>query len=454
MRNKLFWNTFLVAIIVFLSCMTVTLDALYGYFSSQHVDQLKSQTQLIASAINQYGDDFLDVMILDTHSRVTLIAPDGTVLQDSRTDSSSMENHGNREEVQEALTNGYGQSSRYSDTLSEVVDNYAIRLDNGQILRFSDTQYTVLTLLKTNFHLIIIVLLIAVAVSLILSAKVAQTLTTPLDRIDLSNPSEEDVYPELQPFVRRINIQNRRIAMQMKELKSEHERQDKMRREFTANVSHELKTPLTSISGYAEIIRDGVVETKDIPTFAGRIFNESQRLISLVQDIIKISRLEEKEIPLPIEEIDLYEIAADTLDHLDPVAEKQQITLSLQGDHCIINGARKLLDEMIYNLCDNSIKYNNPGGTVTISVHSSEDKVLLTVADTGIGIPKEDIDRVFERFYRMDKSHSNAVGGTGLGLSIVKHAAAFHNAEILCHSEVGKGTTITIVFPSAQALPV
>ena len=215
MRNKLFWNTFLVAIIVFLSCMTVTLDALYGYFSSQHIDQLKSQTQLIASAINQYGDDFLDVMILDTNSRVTLIAPDGTVLQDSRTDSSSMENHGNREEVQEALTNGYGQSSRYSDTLSEVVDNYAIRLNNGQILRFSDTQYTVLTLLKTNFHLIIIVLLIAVAVSLILSAKVAQTLTTPLDRIDLSNPSEEDVYPELQPFVRRINIQNRRIAMQM-----------------------------------------------------------------------------------------------------------------------------------------------------------------------------------------------------------------------------------------------
>lgn len=448
MKNKLFFTTFLVAIIVFVSCFTVTLDALYGYFSGQHLEELKSQTQLIASAINQYGDDFLDVMVLDTNSRVTLIAADGTVLQDSHSDSASMGNHADREEIKEALVHGYGQSSRYSDTLSEKVDNYAIRLNNGQILRFSDTQYTMLTLVKNNIHLIIMILLLAFFLSLLLAAKVSESITAPFDRFDLAHPSESDIYPELQPFVARINAQNRQIDLQMKELKQEHERQDKMRSEFTANVSHELKTPLTSISGYAEIIRDGVVEPKDIPSFAGRIYSESQRLITLVQDIIKLSRLEAKDIPQPIEDVDLYEVASGVLEHLTPVAEKQHISLSIQGEPCVISGARKLLDEMVYNLCDNSIKYNNPGGSVTVSVYPSEESILLTVADTGIGIPEEGIDRVFERFYRMDKSHSKAVGGTGLGLSIVKHGAAFHNAEILCHSVVGEGTTITIVFPS------
>ncbi|MBQ8815370.1 MAG: hypothetical protein IJZ85_12845 [Lachnospiraceae bacterium] len=454
MKHKLFYNTFLVAIIVFFSCFTITLDALYSYFSGQHIEELKSQTQLIASAINQYGDDFLDVMILDTSSRVTLIAADGTVLQDSRSDSASMGNHADREEVQEALTHGYGQSSRYSDTLSEKVDNYAIRLNNGQVLRFSDTQYTILTLIKNNLHLIVIVLLLALILSLMLSAKVSRSITAPFDRFDLAHPSESDIYPELQPFVARINAQNRQIDLQMKELKQEHERQDKMRREFTANVSHELKTPLTSISGYAEIIRDGMVEPKDIPTFAGRIHSEALRLIALVEDIIRLSRLEGKEITYPFTEVDLYKVASNTLEHLYSVAEKQHISLQLKGEHCLIRGVEKLLDEIIYNLCDNSIKYNNPGGSIIVSVYSTGNSVVLTVSDTGIGIPAEELDRVFERFYRMDKSHSKAVGGTGLGLSIVKHSAAYHNAEIQCESTVGVGTTITIIFPPLSPQPI
>lgn len=453
MKRKLFLGTFATSLVVFISCFAITMSVLYGYFSEEHIRELRLRTQLIASGLNQYGDDFLDLMTSDAGSRVTLIASDGTVLQDSVSDSSTLENHADREEFQEALRDGYGQSSRYSNTLSQKFDNYAIRLNNGQILRLSDTQYTPLTLIGNTFYLILAVLVLAVILSLLLAARISQSITVPINNIDLSKPSAEPIYPELQPFFEKINVQNRQIETQLEELKKEHERQDKIRREFTANVSHELKTPLTSISGYAEILQNGMVEPKDVSVFAGRIHSESQRLITLVQDIIKLSRLETQEITHPISEIDLYNAASSTLDHLYSVAEKQKISMNLEGEHCSITGDQQLIEEMIYNLCDNSIKYNNPGGSVTVSVFRSNENVLLTVSDTGIGIPEEGIDRVFERFYRMDKSHSKAVGGTGLGLSIVKHGAAYHNAEIICNSMVGVGTTITIVFPASVQAP-
>ena len=308
-------------------------------------------------------------------------------------------------------------------------------------------------LIGTTLYLLIGVLVLAILLSLLLAASVSRSITEPINNIDLSKPGEVAAYPELQPFFKKIDIQNQQIETQLEELKKEHERQDRIRREFTANVSHELKTPLTSISGYAEILQNGMVEPKDISVFAGRIHSESQRLITLVQDIIKLSRLEAKEITHPITEVDLYDAASSTLEHLYSVAEKQKISMNLEGEHCSITGDQQLIEEMIYNLCDNSIKYNNPGGSVTVSISHSNDNVLLTVSDTGIGIPEEGIDRVFERFYRMDKSHSKAVGGTGLGLSIVKHGAAYHNAEIICNSMVGVGTTITIVFPASAPIP-
>lgn len=450
MKHKLFLNTFIVSIVVFISCFTVTVGALYGYFSDRHITELKNRALLIASALNQYGDDFLDLMELDTNVRVTLISADGTVLQDTVSDSSVLENHADHEEIREALEYGYGQSSRYSNTLSARFDYCAILLNNGQILRLSDTQYTPLTLIGNIVYPIAAILAMAVLLSFLLAARVSKGITAPINNIDLTNPDENKIYLELRPLTERINAQNRQIDWQMEQLKLEHERQDKLRREFTANVSHELKTPLTSISGYAEIIQNGMVEPKDISVFAGRILGESKRLITLVEDIIKLSQLEEKEITLPTSEIDLYSASADILSHLHATAEKQHISLKLEGEHCRITGARQLIDEMIYNLCDNSIKYNNPGGSVTVSVSRSGDNILLTVSDTGIGIPEEGISRVFERFYRMDKSHSKSVGGTGLGLSIVKHGAAYHNAEIICNSMVGVGTTISIVFPTDQ----
>lgn len=229
---------------------------------------------------------------------------------------------------------------------------------------------------------------------------------------------------------------------------TEKEAQEQYRREFTANVSHELKTPLTSISGIAEIIRNGIVRPEDIPHFAGKIYDESQRLITLIGDIIKLSRLDENQVPMERESVDLLETARDVVQQLASVARKNGVTLVTNGSHGVVNGVRQVLGEMVYNLCENAVKYNRPGGRVWVDVRQAADHVELCVKDTGIGIPTAEQGRIFERFYRVDKSHSKAVGGTGLGLSIVKHGAALHHAAIHVDSEPGEGTAITLTFPA------
>lgn len=229
---------------------------------------------------------------------------------------------------------------------------------------------------------------------------------------------------------------------------TEKEAQEQYRREFTANVSHELKTPLTSISGIAEIIRNGIVRPEDIPHFAGKIYDESQRLITLIGDIIKLSRLDENQVPMERESVDLLETARDVVQQLASVARKNGVTLVTNGSHGVVNGVRQVLGEMVYNLCENAVKYNRPGGRVWVDVRQAADHVELCVKDTGIGIPAAEQGRIFERFYRVDKSHSKAVGGTGLGLSIVKHGAALHHATIHVDSEPGEGTAITLTFPA------
>ena len=284
----------------------------------------------------------------------------------------------------------------------------------------------------------------------LLAVQITKIICTPISKINLNSPTENTVYPELQPLIDRINEQRHQLDIQVEEMTLEHERQDSLRREFTANVSHELKTPLTSISGYAEIMKNGMVDAEHVALFSERIHNESRRLITLVEDIIKLSQLEGKELPYSLMEIDLYDTAAAILERLSAVAERQHISLRLEGEHCKIIGARRIIDEMVNNLCDNAIKYNVPGGSVTVSICRTDKEIRLSVSDTGIGIPTDSIDRVFERFYRVDKSHSKAVGGTGLGLSIVKHGAAYHNAQIICTSTVSVGTIITIVFPLNQ----
>lgn len=289
-------------------------------------------------------------------------------------------------------------------------------------------------------------IIIPVVVTVFVLHTVTTTIIDPINNINIENPDTSELYSEFSPLIEKIGSQNTRILQQMDELKYESQNRDKLRREFTANVSHELKTPLTSISGYAEIIRDGIAKPEDIKRFAGKIYDESQRLITLVQDIIKLSRLEESDVTVKSESIDLYKLCKNIISRLEAAANKRNITFRLKGDRCTITGVMYIIDEMIYNLCDNAVKYNKEDGKVTILIRQCIDGVELTVTDTGIGIPQQEIPRIFERFYRVNKSHSKEIGGTGLGLSIVKHGALYHNASITVDSKVGKGTSIKILF--------
>ena len=293
---------------------------------------------------------------------------------------------------------------------------------------------------------ILSVAVLGIVLSLILAAATSRSATESLERIDLSRPDDRDVEEEIKPLVRRLADQNRQIRRQMEELAQEHEKQDKMRRDFTANVSHELKTPLTSISGFAELMRDGMVRQEDVPRFSGKIYEEAQRLIALVGDIIHLNQLEDRSSLRNTVPVSLYAVAEQVRNQLQAAAERQNITVTLTGGEGWVLSVPQVVEEIIYNLCDNAIKYNRPGGTVQIKVEEREAAVAVSVTDTGIGIPADEQSRIFERFYRVDKSHSREVGGTGLGLSIVKHGAAAIRAKIELTSRVDVGTTVTVVF--------
>lgn len=291
-----------------------------------------------------------------------------------------------------------------------------------------------------------ITLILSIILCIYASYRLTKSFTNTINNINPLLPDNSPIYKEFTPLIEALIERNEQINSRVNELKIEHDRQDTMRREFTANVSHELKTPLTSISGYAEIIRDGLVKKDKISDFASKIHDEAARLITLVGDIIKLSQLDEKDISVKIEDIDLYETANAVIKHLKSTAEEKNVTIKLSGDHSIINGAEQIIEEMIFNLCDNAIKYNVNNGKIYVNIKQCVDGVELSVKDTGIGISKEDVEHIFERFFRADKSHSKEIGGTGLGLSIVKHGAIFHGATLDVRSKLGKGTTIKICF--------
>ncbi len=303
----------------------------------------------------------------------------------------------------------------------------------------------VMVLQGLKYH-ILVVFVIAVVLSFVMASRVSKNVIKPINEINIENPDDEDVYNEIRPLVDRINTQNRQIKQQMDELKEEHEKQNKLRREFTANVSHELKTPLTSISGYAEIMRNGFAKPEDISRFSGIIYDEAQRLMALVVDIIDLSKLEEKEVYQDKTEIDLYSLSKAVVLRLETVAKKRGISFEIHGNHEKIIGVESIIDEIVYNLCDNAIKYNKENGLVIIDIQKIDGIVEYTVTDTGIGIAKDELDRVFERFYRVDKSHSREMGGTGLGLSIVKHGVSYHGGEVSIKSELNSGTSVKIRF--------
>ncbi len=446
MNKKIFKSIFFVAVAVFASCMAIIMGALYGYFSNQNIEEMKNEAYYLGAVIEDTGGSFLGKLEGSLSNRITWIAPDGRVLYDNTANAAQMENHSGREEFKEALTGGSGESIRYSSTVARRTVYYALKLEDGTVLRISRTQRTMLSLIMGIRWYVAGVLTLAIVLSLFLAGRVSKSITKPINSIDLESPDEASIYDELKPLARRINCQNAQIQKQMLELKGEHEKQDSIRREFTANVSHELKTPLTSISGYAEIIRDGVARQEDIRRFSGKIYDEAQRLIILVEDIIKLSQLEGNNLTLEKTRVDLYELCRETLSRLESVADKRGIMLSLTGDRCSITGSEKILDEMVFNICDNAIKYNKERGVVNVSIHDKKDRVELIVDDTGIGIPENETGRVFERFYRVNKSHSKEVGGTGLGLAIVKHGAAYHDATVSLKSRLGEGTTVKIEF--------
>ena len=441
MNKKIFRSSFLTAFLVLVAAIVLIMGILFDLFEHQIRLEVESEASYIARAVENEGVSFLESLD-NTDRRITLVNPDGTVVFDNQADASSLDNHAEREEIKQAMETGTGMSVRYSKTLTEKTLYYAVKLSDGSILRVSTNQYTVFTIVMGLLQPILFILLAVLVITAVLSSRVSKSIVKPINNLDLENPENNETYEELTPLLSKISDQKRTISNQIEELS----KRDETRREFTANVSHELKTPLTSISGFAELMKNGDVPQDVAADFSKSIYDETQRLISLVNDIIELSELDEKNIPLEKETVDLYELSAEILDRLKSEATKKNVSLNLIGGSAKVCGVRKILDEMIYNLCDNAIKYNKENGTVDVIVNDADKKAYLTVRDTGIGIGAEHRPRVFERFYRVDKSRSKQVGGTGLGLAIVKHGAMYHNAEITLESAEGKGTSVTVVF--------
>lgn len=399
--------------------------------------EVNQEAAYIRKAINLLGDSYLEDMDeVDISTRVTVIDEGGQVHYDSRRDAESLENHMDRPEIQAALRDGYGENVRISGTVGKEMYYYALLLADGNVLRVSKTvdnlASTAWNIFPVMFGLGVLMLFLAWFFAKWQTAR----LIAPINAVDVEHPLDAPIYEELTPFMEAIDRQNK-----------EKDAVANMRKEFSANVSHELKTPLTSISGYAEIIKNGMVRQEDIPEFADRIYKEARRLIHLIEDIIKLSKLDEESVELEKEEVDLYNLTRDICTRLAPQAAEKKVHIEVQGERVNYRGIRQILDEMIYNICENAIKYNVENGKVNVWVGNTLDGPKVLVEDTGIGIPQEHQERVFERFYRVDKSHSKARGGTGLGLSIVKHGALLHHAEVTVESKDGAGSKITLKFP-------
>ena len=556
MRKKIFQAMMAAAGSVLLASLIIILGCLYDYFDGLQEKQMQDELTLAAAAIEESGQAYLDDLNLESKTfRLTWIDAQGNVLYDTKADGSSMENHADREEFQQAIKNGCGESSRYSSTLMEKTLYRAQRLADGSVLRISVSRATSGVLVLGMLQPILLVLIVALVLSALLSKRIARWVVAPLENLDLEHPLENDTYEELAPLLGRINQQRRQIDLQLAKLQrgndeftqvtgsmkeglillnersqvlsinpmaqrlfetdercvgedfltverspevsaaiqtalqsgycelqlprgeqtyqldisaissggavigavilvfdiTESMRAEQSRREFTANVSHELKTPLQSIMGSAELIENGLVAEDDMPRFVGHIRTEAARLVSLIEDIIRLSQLDEGS-ELPFEVCDLAEIARETTESLADAADQRKISLTFSGEPLGLFSVKRLLAEICYNLCDNAIKYNREGGQVMVSVSRVGEEAVLAVKDTGIGIPPEHQERVFERFYRVDKSHSKESGGTGLGLSIVKHAVQDLGGHLALSSTPGEGTEIKVYLPLKSAV--
>ena len=553
MTKKIFKSIMFVCALVLTVGLAAVMGILYSNFDGQMRKELSKEAAYLTYGVEQQGVDYLK-NIKDKSARITYIDQDGTVLFDNEADVSEMKNHSDRTEFQKAEKYGAGESSRYSDTLSEKTIYYALRLKDGTVLRVSGTQDSVLALVENLIFPLCGLLCLMLILSGIMASAISKRIVKPINELDLESPKENQIYEELSPLLSKIHRQNREIQNQLELAKQQQEEfslitenmqeglividkytmilsanssawnlfhmdrvrqgesvycldreeefrhaieqvlsgehtelvlklngsdiqlianpvirdkktegavvllvnvtekleRESLRREFSANVSHELKTPLTSISGFAEIMQGGLVKCEDIPQFAGRIYKESQRLLQLVEDVIQISQLDEEKTSYTWEPVDVYQVCKNAFESLKEKAKRLNVHLYICGEYMKMEAVRTLLEEAVYNVCDNAIKYNRNDGSVSVFLTQTAQEIQIVVKDTGVGIPKEDQDRVFERFYRVDKSHSKEIGGTGLGLSIVKHAVGALKGSVILRSEEGNGTEICMKFPKVH----
>ena len=436
MRSRIQRSMILVLCITLAISYLLLTVAVYKQTFQNLQAEVEQEALYIKKAIDISGTDYLEAMDnVQQNTRVTVITPEGNVVYDTKDDELTLANHKNRIEVKAALLHGEGRDVRVSDTIKERSIYYALLLKDGNVLRVSRTVDNVLPMFIQVLPYITIIAVVMICFAIILARWQTSRLIRPINELDLNEPLKNEIYEEFKPLLERIDKQNK-----------EKDAAAQMRKEFSANVSHELKTPLTSISGYAEIMKSGLVKPEDMPKFSERIYDEASRLITLVEDIIKLSKLDEERVEIEKEDVDLYELTMDVCSRLSLPAERKGVQIKVHGESVICHGVRPVLQEMIYNICANGIKYNKDGGKLDVWVGNTLSGKKVIVRDSGIGIPKEDLDRIFERFYRVDKSHSKQSGGTGLGLSIVKHGAMLHQAEVHVESELGKGTKMELIF--------
>ncbi len=437
MRKKLNIQLIGIAILSMLFTMVMILFVYYGIFQKQVLDELKTVTHMMGNMENLTAYSVKDYQTQLDNMRITLLDVNGNVLYDSNVNASEMDNHAKRPEISDAYENGEGYAIRESDTLSQNTYYYAILLENGGVLRIAKEANSILSILASSLPSLLIIIISLTLGCTLFARFLTKSLMKPIDNIakDIDHMGEVETYSELKPFIDTIQQQHEDIL-----------RNAKLRQEFTANVSHELKTPLTVISGYSELIESGMTNENDTIRFAKEIHRNSTRLLTLINDILRLSELDSGQSGIPLEDVNLWEITDSCISMLQMNAEKHNVSLYLHGPQLSIKANKQMLEEMIYNLCDNGIRYNKPYGKVEISLREDNDNIILTVADTGIGISEENQKRIFERFYRVDKSRSKETGGTGLGLAIVKHIAEQLDADLLLDSRLNEGTTITVLF--------
>lgn len=437
MKKRLNIQLISIAILSMLLTMFLILIVYYDLFQQQVMDELKSVARMMSSVENLTEYSVQDYHTNFDNLRITLLDENGNVVYDSDVDAQNLDNHAERPEISDAYEIGEGQAIRRSDTLSQNTFYYAILLDNGGILRVAKEARSIFSVFASSVPSLIFIAVSLTVVCTIVARFLTKSLMRPIEDMakDVEHMGEVKTYSELEPFIQTINRQHEDII-----------KSAKLRQEFTANVSHELKTPLTVISGYSELIENGMANEEDTIRFSHEIHRNATRLLTLINDILRLSELDSGEQSLPFEDVDIYEVADNCISMLQMNAEKHNITLELHGQHTNVRANRQMLEEVLYNLCDNAIRYNEEGGKVDVSIKENDKHIILMVSDTGIGISEKDQKRIFERFYRVDKSRSKKTGGTGLGLAIVKHIVEQADAELHLDSTLGKGTTITILF--------